>query len=75
MNVYKYLKERCNEDGSRFVSVVPSARTRCRGPKLEHRRFLLNFRKQLFPVKVSDHLDRLPREVVVFILGDSQNKS
>lgn len=45
------------------------------GPKLEHRKFLLNFRKQPFPVKVSDYLDRLPSEVVIFILGDIQINS
>lgn len=35
-----YLKERCQEDGTMLLSVVPSARTRDNGHKLEHRGFL-----------------------------------
>ena len=43
-NVHKYLKAGCNEDGARLCSLVPSARARCSGHKLEHRRFPLNTR-------------------------------
>ncbi|KFV81403.1 hypothetical protein N308_09708, partial [Struthio camelus australis] len=34
------------------------------GQKLNHRRFHLNKRKNLFPVRVTERWHRLPREVV-----------
>ncbi|KFV85422.1 hypothetical protein N308_09949, partial [Struthio camelus australis] len=34
------------------------------GQKLNHGKFHLNLRKNLFPVRVTEHWNRLPREVV-----------
>ncbi|KAJ7412700.1 hypothetical protein BTVI_45639 [Pitangus sulphuratus] len=48
INVYKYLKRGCQEDGSRLFPVVPSNRTKDNGQKLMHRKFHLNIRNNFF---------------------------
>jgi len=64
INVYKYLKGGCQEDEARLFSVVPSNRTRGNRHKVKNRKFNLNMRKNFFTLSVTEHWNRLPREVV-----------
>ena len=61
INVHKYLKAGCKEDGARLISVVPNTRTRSNGHKLEHRTLPVNIRKHFSAVQVMECWHRLPR--------------
>ena len=65
-NVYKYLKgggKQSNE--ARLFSAMCSNRTRSNSLKFEHRKFHINnMQKNLYTVKVTEHWNRLPSEVV-----------
>ncbi|TRZ14958.1 hypothetical protein HGM15179_012154 [Zosterops borbonicus] len=63
INVYKYLKGGCQEDGTRLFLVVPRNGTRGNGPTLIHRKFHLYVRKN-FTMQVTEYWNRLPREIV-----------
>jgi len=65
INVYKYLKEGGRQmDEARIFLVVYGNRTRSNSLKLEHRKFRTNMWKKFFMVKMMEHWNRLPKEVV-----------
>ena len=61
---YKYLKGESQVDGIRIFLMVPSGRIRGKRHKLEHRKFHLNMRKKFFTLRLMEHWNRLPTEVV-----------
>ncbi|KGL74174.1 hypothetical protein N309_11481, partial [Tinamus guttatus] len=64
ISVYKYLKGGSEEDGAGLFSLVATDRTRGNGHKLKHQKFYMNLRKNFLTVRVTEHWNRLPREVV-----------
>ncbi|PKU42356.1 hypothetical protein llap_7336 [Limosa lapponica baueri] len=63
INAYKCRKGRCQEDGARLFSVVPSDRSNGNGHKPEHKKLHLNMTKN-FTLRVPEHWNRLHREAV-----------
>jgi len=51
-------------DEARFFSVVCNNRTRSSDLKLEHWKFHTSMQKNFFTVRVMEHWNRFPREVV-----------
>ena len=51
-------------DSVKCFPVVPSDRTRGNRLKLKHRKFHVNMRKNFFTLRVTEHWNKLPREVV-----------
>ena len=58
-----------------LFSVVCGDRTRGSGHKTEHRKFCSNMQKNFFIVRVTEHWNRLPREIAVSFSGDIQDLS
>jgi len=58
------LWDGCQDDEAKLLSVVSSDKTRGNRHKLKHRKFCLNLRKNFFTLRVTEHWNRLPREVV-----------
>ncbi|KAJ7424502.1 hypothetical protein BTVI_06138 [Pitangus sulphuratus] len=61
--ICKYLKGRCQEDGVRLFTVVPSDRIRSNYPKIKHK-FHLSMRNNFFTLSAGEHCYRLPKELV-----------
>ena len=61
--VNKHLQRRSQVNGGGFFLVASNSRIRDNGQKLEHRKFHANARKK-FTVRMTEHWNRLPREVV-----------
>jgi len=61
MNTLRVSVKRMGPDSFQWCSAT---RTRGNGHKLKHRKFQLNLRKNFFPLRVTEHWNRLPREVV-----------
>ncbi|KFQ37510.1 hypothetical protein N332_13658, partial [Mesitornis unicolor] len=64
MATFQYLKCTYKKSGEELFARACSDRTRGNVFKLEKGRFRLDVRKKLFNMRVADHWNRLPREVV-----------
>ena len=52
ISIYEFIKRGCKENEGEFFSVVPIARTRGSGHKLEYKKFHLNLKSNFFTVCV-----------------------
>lgn len=73
LNAYKYLEVRCQKEGARLFSVVPSNRMTNNGHKIKHMKSCFNIRKNIFTMGVAEQWDKLPNKVVESLSGDIQN--
>ena len=64
INVYKYIKCGSQRDMANLSLVVCGDRARGNSQKLEHRKFCTNMWRNLFRERVTEHWNRLSREVV-----------
>jgi len=61
---FQYIEVSCRKEGDRPFSRICGDRTRANGFKLKESRFRLDIRKMYFRVRVVDHWNRLPRDVI-----------
>jgi len=61
---FQYLKGPCRKDGENIFIKACCNRTRSNGFKLKEDRFRLERRKKFFTMRVVEHWNRLPKEVV-----------
>ena len=64
INVCRYARGRSQVDRARLFLMMPSNKTRGNGYKLENKNFHRNIRKYFFTLMVTEHQNKLPREVV-----------
>jgi len=64
INTYKYLKDRYQVGELKLFWVLPINRTQGNRNKLEHQKFHIDVRMIFFIVRLAEHWNRLPREVV-----------
>ena len=68
---FHHLKEGCKKEGDRFFNRICCDRTRGNGFKLKEGRFRLGIRKKFLTVRVVRQWNRLPREVVDALSGET----
>lgn len=62
INAHKHVKCRHQENGDKLFSLVPSG-DKWQSAQTEHMKFHLNMKKNCFSLRVTEHWNRLPREV------------
>jgi len=73
MNIYKYLKGKYQEDEAGLFLVVPSDRAKGSERELEHRKFRLNIRNNLFTSRVTETGTNCQQGCGVFFSGDNED--